>query len=105
MVAAEYDVPPLWLGVFLALTQGLTGFLNPTATVGALRHHGEHAGSASALLGTMLFFIGASSGFLVGALSDGTARPMAALMLAGAVCAKLADVCRPREACAAVLAE
>ena len=105
MLAAEYNAAPLWLGVLLALTQGLTGFLNPTATVGALRHHGEHAGSASALLGTMLFFIGASSGFLVGWLSDGTARPMAALMLTGAVLAKVADLCRPREERSPVMAE
>ena len=105
MAAAAYDATPLWLGVFLALTQGLTGFLNPTATVGALRHHGEHAGSASALLGTMLFFIGASSGFLVDWLSDGTARPMAALMLMGAALAKVADLCRPREERGPVLAE
>ena len=86
-----------WLGLFLALTQGLTGFLNPTATVGALRHHGAHAGSASAVLGTLIFFIGASSGFLVGWLSDNTAPPMAALMLMGAVLAKIADLCRPSE--------
>jgi DHA1 family bicyclomycin/chloramphenicol resistance-like MFS transporter len=88
---------PVWLGISLALTQGLTGFLNPTAMVGALTHHGAHAGSASALLGTMQFFIGASSGFLVGYLTDGTALPMAGLILAGAVLVKIADLCRPRE--------
>jgi DHA1 family bicyclomycin/chloramphenicol resistance-like MFS transporter len=88
---------PLWLAIGLALTQGLTGFLNPTAMVGALTHHGDHAGSASALLGTMQFFIGASSGFLVGYLTDGTALPMAGLMLAGAVLVKIADLYRPRE--------
>ncbi len=92
---ALVDARALWLAVFLALTQGLTGFLNPTATVGALRHHSNHAGSASALLGTMLFGIGASSGFLVGWLTDGTAVPMAVLMLAGAVAAKIADLLRP----------
>ena len=89
------DARALWLGVLLALTQGLTGFLNPTATVGALRSHAAHAGSASAVLGTMQFAIGASSGFLVGWLTDGTAVPMAELMLAGAVAAKLADLFRP----------
>ena len=92
---ALLDAPAGWMVVFLALTQGLTGFLNPTATVGALRQHGDHAGSASAVLGTMQFFIGASSGFLVGWLTDGTARPMAGLMLAGAIAAKIADLCRP----------
>ncbi len=89
------DVRALWLGLFLALTQGLTGFLNPTATVGALRHHGAHAGSASAVLGTMQFAIGAGGGFLVGWLTNGTAVPMAALMLLGACAAKAADLARP----------
>ena len=89
------DARALWLGLFLALTQGLTGFLNPTATVGALRHHAAHAASASAVLGTLQFAIGASSGFLVGWLTDRTAVPLAALMLAGAVAAKIADLLRP----------
>ncbi len=92
---ALLDVPALMLGAGLAVTQALTGILNPTATVGALRHHGAHAGSASAVLGTMQFFIGASSGFLVGWLTDGTAMPMVGLMLGGAILAKIADLCRP----------
>ena len=33
---------------------------------------------------------------LVGAFSDGTARPMAALMLAGAIASNIAEYCRPR---------
>ncbi len=94
---ALLDVPAPWMVLCLALTQGLTGFIYPTATVGALRHHGAHAGTASALIGTMQFLIGASSGFLVGLLTDGTALPMAGLMLLGAVLAKVADVCRPVE--------
>ena len=95
LALAAVDARALVLAVFLAVTQGLMGFLNPTATVGALRRHPAHAGSASALLGTLQFAIGASSGFLVGWLTDGTAVPMAALMLAGAVAAKIADLFRP----------
>ena len=95
LALALADARALWLGVFLALTQGLTGFLNPTATVGALRHHGAHAGSASAVLGTMQFAIGACGGLLVGWLADGTAVPMAGLMLLGAAVAKAADLARP----------
>ncbi len=93
--ATLVDVAAPWMLLCLALTQGLTGFIFPTATVGALRHHGPHAGTASALIGTMQFLIGASSGFLVGWLTDGTALPMAGLMLLGAVLAKAADLCRP----------
>ena len=95
LALALADARALWLGVFLALTQGLTGFLNPTATVGALRLHSDHAGSASAVLGAMLFAIGACGGFLVGWPANGTAVPMAGLMLLGAAAAKAADLARP----------
>jgi len=42
----------------------------------------------------MQFGIGASGGFVVGWLTDGTGVPMAGLMLAGAVAAKCADMAR-----------
>ena len=87
---------PLAMAAVLAAAQGLTGFIGPTATVGALTRHSAHAGSASALLGTMQFLIGSTSGFLFGWLADGTALPMVGLMLVGALGMKLADICRPR---------
>ncbi len=102
LLLAVLNAPALALAACLALTQAMTGFLFPTATVGALRRHGAHAGSASALLGTMQFFIGASSGFLVGWLTDGTAVPMAGLMLLGSVLGKVADLCRPQAECVVV---
>jgi DHA1 family bicyclomycin/chloramphenicol resistance-like MFS transporter len=75
---------------------GSMGFVNPGATVGALSRHAAHAGSASALMGTMQFCLGAVSGLLVGVLADGTARPMACLMLLGALAATAADLRRPK---------
>ncbi len=72
------------------------GFVTPNATIGALARHPAQAGTATALMGTLQFLLGAASGLLVGLLDDGTARPMALLMLAGAVAALLADRCRPR---------
>ncbi len=98
LAACLVDLPAGCLVAALALLQSMNGFINPTATVGALRHHGAHAASASAVLGTMQFFIGASSGFLVGWLADGTGVPMALLILAGAVAAKVADLLRPKAA-------
>ncbi len=86
---------PWVIGGLLMLGQGMTGFIGPTATVGALSRHSAHAGSASAVLGTMQFAIGSSSGFLLAWMSDGSALPMVGLMLAGAVGMKLADLCRP----------
>jgi DHA1 family bicyclomycin/chloramphenicol resistance-like MFS transporter len=96
LMMAVFDVPPLIFAVMLALTHGLNGFLVPTATVGALRHHGTQAGSASALMGMMQFGIGAGGGFCVGLLANGTAVPMAGLMLCGAIIAKLCDTLRPK---------
>ena len=84
------------LSVFLPIFVGMTclGFVMPNATVGALSRHAGHAGSASALMGTLQFILAAISGTAVGFLTDGTARPMVALMLLGAVCAVIADAYR-----------
>jgi DHA1 family bicyclomycin/chloramphenicol resistance-like MFS transporter len=96
LALAIADVPAIWFILALSFTHCLNGFLSPTATVGALRHHGAQAGSASALMGMLQFGIGASGGIVVGWLTNGTAVPMAGLMLGGAIAAKLADACRPR---------
>lgn len=72
------------------------GFSNGNASVGALQRHGAHAGSASALMGLFQFSLGASSGLLVGLLTDGTPRGMAALMVLGTLGAVIADRLRPR---------
>ncbi len=89
-------VGPVGFAVALALAQSVTGFIVPTATVGALHAHAGHAGSASAMLGTLQFLIGACGGLLTGLLTDGTSLPVAALMLLGATALKIADLCRPR---------
>lgn len=87
-----------WLAVALpiAISMGSQGFTMPNATVGALSHHAAHAGSASALMGTMQFTLAAISGVAAGLAGDGTARPMAILMLAGAIGANICDLCRAR---------
>jgi DHA1 family bicyclomycin/chloramphenicol resistance-like MFS transporter len=87
----EAVFPPLFVFV------SCQGFINPNATVGALSRHAGHAGSASALMGMGQFLLGAISGLAVGALTDGTPRGMAGLMLAGAVGMIVADRCRPRQ--------
>jgi DHA1 family bicyclomycin/chloramphenicol resistance-like MFS transporter len=60
------------------------GAVMPLATALAMTPQGHAAGSASALIGTLQFVLGALAGWLVGALHDGTALPMAAVM---ALCA------------------
>ena len=67
------------------------GLVLPNATVGALSRQASNAGSASAVMGTIQFVLAAIAGGAVGILTDGTARPMAALMLVGAAFATLAD--------------
>jgi DHA1 family bicyclomycin/chloramphenicol resistance-like MFS transporter len=96
-VFAFMEVGHWWLiAAPILVCLGCMGFVNPGATVGALSRHAAHAGSASALMGTMQFCLGAVSGLLVGILADGSARPMACLMLLGAVAAAVADLYRPR---------
>jgi DHA1 family bicyclomycin/chloramphenicol resistance-like MFS transporter len=56
------------------------GLVGPNTTAAAMAPHGRIAGSASALLGTLQFVIGALSGMLVGLLSNGTALPMAGVI-------------------------
>ena len=56
----------------------------PNATAAALSPFPASAGTASSLLGACAFLLGASVSIVLGALFDGTARPMAtALALAG----------------------
>ena len=66
---------PLW---FVVASVGLSF---PNAPAIALNRHGESAGTASAMLGAAQFMIGGFVAPLVGALADGTAVPMAAVML------------------------
>ncbi|XZG69606.1 Bcr/CflA family multidrug efflux MFS transporter [Chitinibacteraceae bacterium HSL-7] len=57
------------------------GFIAPNATAAALTHHGERAGSASSLLGTLQFTIATLSGVLMGLWHSQTALPLATILL------------------------
>ncbi len=56
------------------------GFVLPSTTALAMAPHGRVAGSASALLGTFQFVLGAVCGSLVGAFANGTPVPMAVVI-------------------------
>jgi DHA1 family bicyclomycin/chloramphenicol resistance-like MFS transporter len=56
------------------------GFVLPNTTALAMAPHGRVAGSASALLGTLQFVLGAVAGSLIGAFANGTPVPMAAVI-------------------------
>lgn len=60
---------------------GLIGFTQPNAFAGALAHDPRRAGAASALVGCLQFGGGALGASIAGSFHDGTARPMAAVIL------------------------
>jgi DHA1 family bicyclomycin/chloramphenicol resistance-like MFS transporter len=56
------------------------GFVMPNTTAVAMAPHGAVAGSASALLGSLQFMLGALAGTLVGGAANGTPVPLAAVI-------------------------
>jgi DHA1 family bicyclomycin/chloramphenicol resistance-like MFS transporter len=72
------------------------GFVMPCSMVGALTHHQAHAGSASALMGTLQYTGGGLACLGMGAWAEASATPMAVAMLVCASLAVLAAGARPR---------
>ncbi|MGV3622790.1 MAG: multidrug effflux MFS transporter [Archangium sp.] len=88
LVLVAKFAPSLWsiealLFVYISL-QGLV-FANLVAL--ALDKHARRAGLASATMGSLQFGVSAAASAAVGKLANGTALPMAGMMLAGAVVA------------------
>ncbi len=77
--------------VVLLVGFGFLGLVVPTTSVIALDDHGEIAGAASALMGTLLLVMVAAVNAVMGGFVDGTARPLTRWTLGG----------RPRETAAA----
>lgn len=74
-----------WFGIYgiaipLFLTLSTVGLAMPNTTAGALEKHAAHAGSASALVGTIQFSCGALAAVAVSAFANQTALPMAAVI-------------------------
>jgi MFS transporter, DHA1 family, multidrug resistance protein len=89
--AAGIDSLPL-LAVLVFVSFGFLGLVVPTTSVLALDEHGEIAGTASALLGTLQMVTGALVMACIAPFVDGTAMPMvtgiAACMLTAFVLAQ-----------------
>lgn len=78
-------IDSVWvLGGFMFVAFGFLGLVLPSTSVLAMEEQGEIAGSASALMGTVQMVVAAVVMGIVGAFSDGTARPM---VFAFAACA------------------
>ncbi|MED5611190.1 multidrug effflux MFS transporter [Pseudomonas sp. JH-2] len=65
------------------------GFLLPNSSACAMAGQGSHAGSASALMGSLQFSVAALASALVGVLHDGSALPMAVVITVCGGCAAL----------------
>jgi DHA1 family bicyclomycin/chloramphenicol resistance-like MFS transporter len=77
------------MAAFLFAGYGFLGLVIPTSAVLALEDHGEIAGTASSLMGTLHFVIAAVAMVVSSLFADGTALPMAAGI---AVCALFAFI-------------
>ncbi|MBI0434203.1 multidrug effflux MFS transporter [Roseomonas sp. KE0001] len=95
-IAMAGPTHPLQVLAPITVAMACSALVMPNAAVGALSRHASQAGSASALMGTLQFTVAGSSGLLLGWLADGSARPMALLMLAGAAAMVVAERLRPQ---------
>ena len=68
----------------LAFMLAAAGLIMPNTPAIALNRHGDAAGTAAAVLGAAQFAVGGSVAPLVGVLGNGTAVPMAAILVATA---------------------
>ena len=78
---------PLLMPLFGAIAS--LGFLLPNSSACAMAGQGSHAGSASALMGSLQFTVAAAASALVGVLHDGSALPMALVITTCGGCAAL----------------
>ncbi|MGV9939350.1 multidrug effflux MFS transporter [Streptomyces sp. NPDC003401] len=96
-VFGEAGLVPVAVALFVLMSA--MGVVLPNAQTLALLRVRHSAGSASALLGTTSFAIGAVASPLVGVAGEDTAVPMAVVQLVAAVAASACFVgmCRPRK--------
>jgi DHA1 family bicyclomycin/chloramphenicol resistance-like MFS transporter len=101
-VLGDVGLAPVAAALFVLMSA--MGITLPNTQALALMRTRHHAGSASALLGTSSFLIGAVASPLVGVAGEHTAVPMAVVQLAAAVVAAVwfVALCRPWKARAGV---
>jgi DHA1 family bicyclomycin/chloramphenicol resistance-like MFS transporter len=101
-LAGVDNLAVLMIALFCAF--GGIGLVIPSVMVLALEDYGPRAGMAAALMGTLQLATGAATIAAVGAMFDGTARPMVAAIATCAVAAfaiSRATLARPRPLAAA----
>ncbi|TJV35259.1 MAG: multidrug effflux MFS transporter, partial [Mesorhizobium sp.] len=81
------------MAALLFVGYGFLGLVIPATSVLAMEEHGAIAGTASALMGTLHFAIGAVAMGIAGVFFDGTPLPMVAgIMLCAVISFTLAKV-------------
>ena len=81
VVAARAEAGPVVLAAAMVAGVSSSGLVLPNATAAAMGSRGDRVGSASAVLGLLQSTVGALAASAVTLLADGTARPMATVML------------------------
>lgn len=91
------SLPVVMAGLFVA--NGFLGLVIPTTMVLALEEHGEHAGLASSLGGTLQMLVGGAMIVLAGPFFDGSVVPMlGAIAVCGVMAFALSRIVVPRQA-------
>jgi MFS transporter, DHA1 family, multidrug resistance protein len=85
VIRAGLSLP--YIAVFVFLFVGSLALTGPNSVALAMEEQSARAGAASALLGTIQFSIAATASYVVGAIGEKSAMPMATVML---VCSVLA---------------
>lgn len=90
LACAIAQIGGVWgVSIPLILLLGCLGLIGPTAGVLALEEHGQRAGLAAAVGGSLGFVLAAAASWAVGALHDGSALPMAGTVACCALAAAL----------------
>ncbi|MEK1906145.1 MAG: Bcr/CflA family multidrug efflux MFS transporter [Pseudomonas sp.] len=87
---------PLLVPLFICIAS--LSCILPNASACAMAGQGAHAGTASALMGSLQFTVAAGASALVGALHDGSVRPMALVIVICAVLTVLLGLLSARHA-------
>ncbi len=77
-LTGHISLPLLLVGIFCFVAS--IGYIGPNSSAATLATHGQQAGTASALMGSLQFCLATLSGFFVNLLHDGTTFPMAMVM-------------------------
>lgn len=85
----DAELWPILIGFFLVTTA--VGMVNPNTSALAMAAISHNTGSAAAVLGGANFSMGMTGAALVSALHDGSAKPVAVVILAFGVCGLLSN--------------